>query len=116
MLSKKYVTLKVNDLLLYKKTTNLDYVTSFSITGIATVAAVIFGLVPYAPYVSSIGFLKQTNIYDRLPFIVGSFLFFLMGIIPPIGEFFSLLPFSVGSAVLFVAYLYLFISSMDFFK
>src|SRR5690625_1770887 len=86
------------------------------LTGIATVAAGIFGLVPYAPYVSSIGFLKQTNIYDRLPFIVGSFLFFLMGIIPPIGEFFSLLPLSVGSAVLFVAYLQLFNSSMDFFK
>src|SRR5699024_10017061 len=39
-----------------------------------------------------------------------------MGIIPPIGEFFSLLPLSVGSAVLFVAYLQLSNSSMDFFK
>src|SRR5690625_201261 len=116
MLSKKYVTLKVNDLLLYKKTTNLDYVTSFSITGIATVAAVIFGLVPYAPYVSSIGFLRQTNIYDRLPFIIGSFLFFIMGVIQPIGAFFSTLPLSIGSAVLFVAYLQLFNSSIEFFK
>jgi len=115
-ISNTFGALKGTDVLLHKKTTKRDYVTSFSITGIATVAAGIFGLVPYAPYVSSIGFLKQTNIYDRLPFIVGSFLFFLMGIIPPIGEFFSLLPLSVGSAVLFVAYLQLFNSSMDFFK
>src|SRR5699024_7168463 len=70
----------------------------------------------YATYASSIGFLKQTNIYDRLTFIVCSFLFFLMGIIPPIGEFFSLLPLSVGSAVVFVALSQLFHSSMDFFK
>ena len=115
-ISNTFGALKGTDVLLHKKTTKRDYVTSFSITGIATIAAGILGLVPYAPYVSSIGFLKQTNIYDRLPFIVGSFLFFLMGIIPPIGEFFSLLPLSVGSAVLFVAYLQLFNSSMDFFK
>src|SRR5699024_5369399 len=60
-------------------TTKKDYLSSFSITGLATVAAGIFGLVPYAPYVSSIGFLRQTDIYERLPFIIGSLLFFLMG-------------------------------------
>lgn len=114
--SNTFGALKGTDGLLNKKTTKRDYKTSFSITGIATVAAGIFGLVPYAPYVSSIGFLKQTNIYDKIPFIIGSFLFFLMGVITPIGEFFSLLPLSVGSAVLFVAYLQLFNSSIDFFK
>src|SRR5699024_10839621 len=39
-----------------------------------------------------------------------------MGIIPPIGELFSLLPISVGRAVLFVAYLQLFNSSMNSYK
>lgn len=114
--SNTFGALKGTDVLLNKTTTKRDYVTSFSITGVATIAAGLFGLVPYAPYVSSIGFLKQTNIYDKLPFIIGSFIFFLMGIITPIGEFFSLLPLSVGSAVLFVAYLQLFNSSIDFFK
>ena len=95
---------------------NEDYRKSFTVTGVATVGAGFFGLVPYAPFVSSIGFLKQTNIYDKLPFIIGSFLFFLMGVIPPIGTFFSTLPLSIGSAVLFVAYLQLFNSSIDFFK
>lgn len=114
--SNTFGALKGTDVLFNKTTTKRDYVTSFSITGVATIAAGIFGLVPYAPYVSSIGFLKQTNIYDKLPFIIGSFLFFIMGIITPIGEFFSLLPLSIGSAVLFVAYLQLFNSSIDFFK
>src|SRR5699024_9820830 len=57
-----------------------------------------------------------TGIYDRLPFLIGSFLFFLMGVIPPVGSFFTLLPLSIGSAVLFVAYLQLFLSSYDFLK
>jgi len=114
--SNTFGALKGTDALLNVKTTKRDYMSSFSITGIATIVAGIFGLVPYAPYVSSIGFLKQTNIYEKLPFIIGSLLFFLMGIITPIGEFFSLLPLSIGSAVLFVAYLQLFNSSMDFFK
>src|SRR5699024_1373210 len=74
------------------------------------------GRVPYAPYVSSIGFLRHTGVYDPLPFFIGSFLFFLMGIIPPVGAFFTLLPLSIGSAVLFVAYLQLFLSSYDFLK
>lgn len=43
-------------------------------------------------------------------------MFLMMGLIPIIGQFFSLLPLSVGSAVLFVAYLQLLGSSWNFFK
>lgn len=114
--SNTFGALKGTDEIFRTKTTNKAYMTSFSVTGFATFAAGVFGLVPYAPYVSSIGFLKQTDIFERLPFIIGSFLFFMMGIIQPIGAFFSTLPLSIGSAVLFVAYLQLFNSSMDFFK
>src|SRR5699024_10569493 len=87
--SNTFGALKGTDEMLQKTTTKGDYRKSFTVTGVATVGAGFFGLVPYAPFVSSIGFLKQTNIYDRLPFIIGSFLFFLMGVIPPIGTFFS---------------------------
>lgn len=114
--SNTFGSLKGTDELLNKPTTNRDYMTTFSFTGLATIVAGLFGLVAYAPYVSSIGFLKQTGIYDRLPFIIGSFLFFLMGVIEPVGSFFSTLPLSIGSAVLFVAYLQLFNSSIEFFK
>jgi len=114
--SNTFGALKGTDEMFHSVTTNKDYRSSFSITGVATIGAGVFGLVPYAPFVSSIGFLRQTNIYDRLPFIIGSFLFFIMGVIEPIGSFFSTLPLSIGSAVLFVAYLQLFNSSIEFFK
>ncbi|MFD1388902.1 uracil/xanthine transporter [Oceanobacillus oncorhynchi subsp. oncorhynchi] len=107
--------LKGTDSIYRAETTNSQYRSSFTITGIFTGLSGVLGLVPYAPYVSSIGFLNQTGIIRRLPFILGSFMFFLMGIIPPIGHFFSMLPLSIGSAVLFVSYLQLFNSSLSFF-
>lgn len=114
--SNTFGALKGTDELFESETTKKDYMTTFSFTGLATMVAGVFGLVAYAPYVSSIGFLRQTGILDRLPFIIGSFMFFLMGVIEPIGTFFSTLPLSIGSAVLFVAYLQLFNSSIEFFK
>lgn len=108
--------LKGTDSMYGEETTKGQYRRSFTITGIFTGIAGVLGLVPYAPYVSSIGFLSQTGVTKRLPFILGGFMFFVMGIIPPIGHFFSLLPLSIGSAVLFVSYLQLLNSSWDFFK
>lgn len=115
-ISNAFGALKGTDEALQLKTTKRDYISVFSVTGLATIAAGIFGLVPYAPYVASIGFLKQTNIYDRLPFIIGSGLFLLLGIVQPAAVLFSTIPVSVGSAVLFVAYLQFFNTSLDFFK
>lgn len=108
--------LKGTDNMYQSNTTNKQYRNSFTITGIMTGVSGLFGLVPYAPFVSSIGFLKQTGVIKRMPFIIGGFLFFVMGIIPPVGAFFSMLPLSIGSAVLFVSYLQLLNSSWDFFK
>ena len=115
-ISNTFGSLKGSDELFGTKTTKKDYLASFSVTGFSTVVAGVFGLVPYAPYVSSIGFLRQSNIYDRIPFIIGSFLFFIMGVFQPISVFFASIPLSIGSAVLFVAYLQLFNSSWSFFK
>lgn len=115
-LSNTFGALKGSEAMFQREVTNSDYRRSISISGITIVIAGFFGLVPYAPYVSSIGFLKQTNIYDRMPFVIGSLLFLIMGLIPPIGAFFSTIPLSVGSAVLFVAYLQMFQSSFDFLK
>ncbi|MGN7388725.1 uracil/xanthine transporter [Sporosarcina sp. SAFN-015] len=98
------------------ETTKSEYRASFTITGIFTLIAGIFGLVPNSPYVSSIGFLSQTGIIKRLPFILGGFMFLIMGLIPPLGHFFSQLPLSIGSAALFVSYLLLLNSSLNFLK
>lgn len=113
-LTNTFGSIKGSDDFFKQKATNKQYNLSLSITGATNVASGFFGLVPYAPYVSSLGFLRQTGIYDRLPFIIGSGLFLLMGVIPPVGEFFTLLPLNIGSAVLFIAYLQLFLSSFDF--
>jgi len=115
-LSNTFGALKGSESLFNDQTTSKHYRSSISMSGITIVIAGFFGLIPYAPYVSSIGFLKQTNIMDRMPFIIGSFLFLCMGLIPPIGSFFSSIPLSIGSAVLFVAYLQMFQSSFDFLK
>lgn len=97
-------------------TTKAQYRRSFAVTGTVNMVSGVLGLVPYAPYVSSIGFLRQTGILDRRPFVLGSLMFVAMGLIPWIGQWFLHLPLSVGSAVLFVAYLPLVLSAFDFFR
>ncbi|HEX7057367.1 MAG TPA: uracil/xanthine transporter [Bacilli bacterium] len=88
------------------------YRRSFIWSGIFTVFSGIFALVPYAPYTSSIGFLRTTRLYERAPFIIGAVLFAVLGCVPQVVSFFSTLPLSVGDAVLFVAYLQLFGSAL----
>ncbi len=116
-LSKQYGSIKGSDIL-YKESpsTSKDYRNSFSITGVMTILSGLFGLVPYSPFVSSIGFIQQTRILARMPFIFGSVMFFVMGLIPQVGYFFTMLPLSIGSAVLFVSYVALFGSMWDWFK
>lgn len=70
------------------------------------------GLVPNAPYASSLGFLQSTGIRERAPFILGSLLFVLLGLVPTFSAFFSTIPHSVGNTVLFVAYIQLFRSAL----
>ena len=104
-------TLKGAEDIFEKETSPQQYRNSFLITGSMTTASGMLGLVPYAPYASSIGFLQSTGIRERAPFIVGSLLFILLGLIPTLSAFFSTIPHSVGNTVLFVAYLQLFRSA-----
>ncbi|GAB1483256.1 uracil/xanthine transporter [Treponema sp.] len=92
------------------------YRRSFFLTGINGVFAGLFGLVPYAPYTSSLGFLQATRILHRSAFILGGILFSLIGLVPALIAFFYTLPISVGSAVLFVAYLQLIGSALKSLK
>ena len=85
-----------------------QYKRSFIITGFSSIVSGILGLVPYAPYTSSLGFLRATRILGRAPLIIGAAIFILLGAIPVLGQLFAALPVSVGDAVLFVAYLQLF--------
>jgi xanthine/uracil permease len=94
--------------LIKTSTTPNQYRRSFVLTGINSIYSGLFGLVPYAPYISSLGFLQSTLIFERAPIIIGSGLFILLGLVPSLSQLFSTLPISVGNAVLFVAYLQLF--------
>lgn len=104
-------TLKGAEEIFGKRTTETQYKASFFITGMMNMGAGALGLVPYAPYASSIGFLQATNIKERLPFVIGSLLFIGLGLLPSLSTFFATIPSSVGNTVLFVAYLQLFRSA-----
>jgi len=105
-------TLKGAEDVFEKETTPKQYRASFLLTGLLSTASGVLGLVPYAPYASSLGFLQSTGIRDRAPFFVGSALFILLGMIPALSAFFSTIPQSVGNTVLFVAYMQLFRSAI----
>lgn len=105
-------TLKGAEDIFEKETTRFQYRSSFFITGIFTTLAGMLGLVPYAPYASSLGFLQSTGIRERAPFFIGSALFVFLGLMPDLTAFFSTIPPSVGNTVLFVAYLQLFRSAL----
>lgn len=105
-------TLKGAEDIYGQKTTRKQYQSSFLITGSLTAVAGTIGLVPYAPYASSLGFLQSTGIRARTPFFIGAFLFIILGLVPTFSAFFSTIPHSVGNTVLFVAYLQLFRSAL----
>jgi xanthine/uracil permease len=114
-LSNTFGALKGTDELYKSETTNWQYRRSFSISGAFTIISGLFGMVPYAPYVSSIGFLNQTRILERLPFILGGVMFIVMGVIPDIGNLMVKMPLSIGSAALLVAYMRLLQSALGYF-
>lgn len=93
--------------LLQEKATKERYKRSYILSGLFSLGSAVFGLVSYAPFASSIGFLESTRIYERRPFLIGGLLMALLGIIPVLGSLLATLPITVGYAVLFVAYLQL---------
>lgn len=81
---------------------------SYLLTGSYAAASAVLGLVSYAPFASSVGFLETTRIFDRRPFLIAGGLMVLLGLVPALGRFMSGMPITVGNAVLFAAYLQLF--------
>lgn len=101
-------TLRASQPLFEVSVQDARYRRSFLWTGIFTALSGILSLVAYAPYTSSIGFLRTTRLLNKAPFIVGAVLFTLLGLVPGLAAFFATLPISIGDSVLFVAYLQLF--------
>jgi xanthine/uracil permease len=107
-LSNTVASISSGENLFQKTTPNKEYRSSILITTIFSMIGSGFGLVPYTPFTSSIGFLQSTRIFQREPFFIGGGLITLLGLIPLFGSFLATMPISIGNAVLFVAYLQLF--------
>ncbi|MBZ7672883.1 uracil/xanthine transporter [Klebsiella grimontii] len=95
---------------------NSRYRRSFVISGLMTLITVPLSVVPFSPFVSSIGLLTQTGETSRQPFIIGCLCCLLVGLFTPLTHFFTTLPLPISSAVMLVSYLPLLYSSLSFSK
>ncbi|MCL6631885.1 MAG: uracil/xanthine transporter [Alicyclobacillus herbarius] len=93
--------------------TDAGYRRSLLVSGLFTALSGPLAQVAYAPYTSTIGFLRTTRLVTKAPFLLGAALFVVMGLLPPVAGFFSRLPVPIGDAVLMVAYLQLFGSALQ---
>ncbi|XID91074.1 uracil/xanthine transporter [Paenibacillaceae bacterium WGS1546] len=93
--------------LFQRKATKSQLRNSYVLTGLYSIAASVLGLVSYATFASTIGFLESTRNFDRKPFLIGGGLMSLLGAIPLLGGILATLPITVGNAVLFAANLQL---------
>lgn len=107
-LSNTFASISAASELLKEEANPKQYRFSLFITGTFSIIASLFGIVPYTPFTSSLGFLQSTQIYERKPFIFGGILLTIIGLVPPFIAFLATMPVTVGNAVLFVAYLQLF--------
>lgn len=107
-LSNNFTSIYAAEILYQEKITMTRIRIAFTLTGVFNCIAPVFGLVPYATYTSSIGFLESSRIFDRKPFLIGGALLILFGIITPLGSFLATMPVTIGNAVLFVAYIQMF--------
>lgn len=101
-------TLSTVEKLYRAETTSRQYQRSYALTGLFTMLSACVGVLPFGLFASSIGFLESTRILRRAAFIIGAGLLCMMGLTPSVTAFFAQIPPSVGSAVLFVAYLQMF--------
>ncbi|MCW2106290.1 UNVERIFIED_ORG: xanthine/uracil permease [Rahnella aquatilis] len=91
-----------------------QYRRSFVVSGLFTLGSAVLGIVPFSPFVSSIGLLTQTNDNRKAPFILGALVVVAIGLFTPLTAFFARIPLSISSAVLLVSYLPLLSSSLSF--
>ncbi|MFC4776170.1 uracil/xanthine transporter [Paenibacillus sp. GCM10023252] len=88
--------------------TPAQYRRSYLISGLFSLASPALGQLPFGTFASSIGLLESTRILHRNALTIGGGLFMVFGLVTPLGHALAALPLTVGSAVLFVAYLQMF--------
>ncbi|MDX2480117.1 MAG: purine/pyrimidine permease [Desulfuromusa sp.] len=73
-------------------------------TGVSDILAGLGAVIGFIPYGSAIGMTLMTGVAARRPFIIGSSLLIILGIIPPVCAFFVAIPATVGTSVMFVVF------------
>jgi len=86
---------------------------SYMLNGVYSMLGGSLGLVQYAPFASTIGFLQSTRIFDRKPFLIGGALLSGIGLLPSLSGLLATMPVTVGNAVLLVAYFQLLGTSLN---
>ncbi|WP_127534037.1 uracil/xanthine transporter [Paenibacillus kobensis] len=99
-----------------RESTKGQHIRSLLATNLFSIAAACFGLIPFGTFASSIGFLENTKVLRRAALFVGSALLIIVGIVPQLSGLLAQLPMSVGSAVLFAAYLQMFGTALRSFQ
>ena len=99
-----------------QKATSNQLKHSYVLTGFYSIVASVLGLVSYATFASTVGFLESTRNFDRKPFLIGGGLMSLLGVFPVLGGMLATLPITVGNAVLFAANLQLLGTSLRSIK
>ncbi len=92
------------------------YKRSFITSGTMTFICSPLGIVPFAPFVSSIGLITQTNDFSKKPFVIGSIFFLIISLVPILSSLFSSFPLVISSTVMMVTYLPLLWSSLLFIR
>ena len=82
--------------------------------GFMTLITVPLAVIPFSPFVSSIGLLTQTGDYSRRSFIYGSVICLLVALVPALTRLVLQYPLPVSSAVMLVSYLPLLFSALVF--
>lgn len=71
------------------------------VTGINQLLGGLFSAIGPVAISGSAGFIATTNIYKRLPFIIGSCLIIVISLLPKVTSFFAAIPVAVGYAAIY---------------
>lgn len=79
------------------------YDKSLATSGLTCVVSGLTGGIGTTPFAISAGLVSVTKEKKNTAFLIGAGLFILIGIVPPLGQFFASIPESIASAVLLIS-------------
>lgn len=86
------------------------------IFGLSTIFIGLTPTVGFVPFASSMGATAMTRVASRRPFILGSIFMIILGLISPVGAFFSAIPPSVGYSAMMIIFALMFRQALSEFR